>query len=62
MFCSKIELKSRVRGRGIPRDPPALNPLFEWEIGLLSSFKVDNKNLLSAAFDGLWRNRTVKRN
>jgi len=61
MFCpQEIELNDALCDR-YPRDElPALNPLLECEIGFFSSFKVDNKNLLSAAFDGLWGE--VKRN
>ena len=57
--CSARDRINDALGTGSPRDPPALNPLLECVIGLLSSFKVDTKNLLSAAFEGLRENRTI---
>ena len=53
MFCpqrNRLNCTSRTQYR---RDPPALNLLVGCVIGLSLSFKVDNKNLLSAASEGL---------
>lgn len=53
--CS-VTVQERIErraGNRYQRDLPALSLLVECVIGLFSSFKVDNKNLLRAAFEGL---------
>ena len=60
MFCSqRNRLNDTLCGTWYPRDPPTLDSSVMCVIGLPSSFKVDNKNLLSAAFEGLREDRAV---